>query len=307
MSECIKVAVRCRPLKPDERKDNRPVAAVISEDKNEIFLHDPKKKKRKKQFTFDYTYGPNSRQETIYRMCAYRIVESVLEGYNGTIFAYGQTGTGKTYTMEGLRDCPEKKGVIPRTFDQIFGTIEGTGGQKDYLVSISMLELYNEDIYDLLAPGPKSKLSLREHPGRGFFVKDLGTRDIKSAKECMAVLTAGSSNRTKGSTNMNKDSSRSHSIFSITIETSEKTDHENVLIRKGKLNLVDLAGSERQSKTKVKGKLFEEAKKINLSLVSLGKVIKALVHKVSHVPYRDSKLTRFAHFYYPDQDYCQSQ
>lgn len=292
MSECIKVAVRCRPLNSDERRDNKPPAAEILEDKNEIFLHDPKKAKRKKQFTFDYTYGPNSRQETIYQMCAYRIVESVLEGYNGTIFAYGQTGTGKTYTMEGVPSCPDKKGVIPRTFDQIFGAIEGKGTQKDYLVSISMLELYNEEVYDLLASGPKSKLSLRQHPGRGFFVKGLSTRDIKSAKECMAVLTEGSQNRTKGCTNMNKDSSRSHSIFSITIETSEKSEGDNVLIRKGKLNLVDLAGSERQSKTGAKGKLFEEAKKINLSLVSLGKVIKALVHKVKHVPYRDSKLTR---------------
>ena len=203
MSECIKVAVRCRPLNPKEIKQNCSKVIKVDQSRNEIFLNHPKNKK-KKQFTFDYTYDEKSKQEEVYQMCAFRIVESVLEGYNGTIFAYGQTGTGKTFTMEGNCKNPEERGIIPRTFDQIFGTIDGTK-DKQFLVSISILELYNEEIFDLLV-SKKTKLSLRERPGEGFFVKDLSTRDIKSSKECLEVLYEGSRNRTQASTQMNKGS-----------------------------------------------------------------------------------------------------
>jgi kinesin family protein 3/17 len=202
MSESIKVAVRCRPLNSKEIKAGMKKTVKIDTSRNEIHLTSFTKNK-KKQFTFDYTYDESSEQKKIYQMCAFRIVESVLEGYNGTIFAYGQTGTGKTYTMEGIRDSEENKGIIPRTFEQIFGTIGGTV-DKQFLVSISMLELYKEDIYDLLIPGKKNKLDLREKPGEGFFVKNLSMKDIKSAKECLDVLNQGSKNRTQDSTEMNE-------------------------------------------------------------------------------------------------------
>lgn len=202
MSESIKVAVRCRPLNDNESNEGASKVIEVDQSRNEIFLTNPKNGK-KKQFTFDYTYDESSEQKSVYQMCAFRIVESVLEGYNGTIFAYGQTGTGKTYTMEGVKNSKEKKGIIPRTFEQIFRTIHGTG-DKEFLVSISMLELYNENVYDLLVKGKKNKLDLREKPGEGFYVKNLSTRDIKSASECLEVLIEGSKHRTKGSTLMNK-------------------------------------------------------------------------------------------------------
>jgi kinesin family protein 3/17 len=201
MSESIKVAVRCRPLNDKEKKEQSKQVVQVDQSRNEIFLTHPIANK-KKQFTFDYTYDEKSRQEEVYQMCAFRIVESVLQGYNGTIFAYGQTGTGKTFTMEGDSRNKELMGIIPRTFEQIFGTIDGTG-DKQFLVSISILELYNEDIFDLLKK-KKSKLSLRERPGEGFFVKDLSARDIKSSKECLEVLLEGSKNRTQAATMMNK-------------------------------------------------------------------------------------------------------
>lgn len=183
----------------------------VDQSRNEIFLTHPVSNK-KKQFTFDYTYDQNSRQEEIYQMCAFRIVESVLQGYNGTIFAYGQTGTGKTFTMEGDTRSAELSGIIPRTFEQIFGTIDGTG-DKQFLVSISILELYNEDIFDLLMT-KKNKLSIREKPGEGFFVKDLSARDIKSSRECLEVLHQGSRNRTQAPTMMNKGSPNP-SVFAV--------------------------------------------------------------------------------------------
>ena len=290
MSESVKVAVRCRPMSEDENADNQISIVKIDSNRNEIFLLNPKTNEEK-QFTFDYTYPVNTSQKNVYEQCAYSLIESVLEGYNATIFAYGQTGTGKTFTMEGNKYNEEMKGIVPRVFDHIFNTIEGTATVQ-YLVSCSMIELYNEDVFDLLKSKSREKLDLKEKPGEGFFVKDLSVYDMKSAKECMGMLEAGSRNRKTGETLMNKDSSRSHSIFSIIIETSEKTEDGKELLRKGKLNLVDLAGSERQTKTKATGQALEEAKKINLSLVCLGKVISGLVQSSKHIPYRDSKLTK---------------
>ena len=290
MSETVKVALRCRPMSKDEKNASLSTVVTINDSRNEIFLNNPKNAQTK-QFTFDHAYSQKSSQNDIYQDCAYRIIESVLEGYNGTIFAYGQTGTGKTYTMEGDKNCEENKGIIPRTFEQIFNTIDGTS-ETQFLVSCTMLELYNEDVFDLLMDKGKNKLSVGQKVDTGFFVKDLSTHDMKSAKECLELLNKGSLNRKKAETQMNKDSSRSHSIFSIIIETSVMDEQGNQMIKKGKLNLVDLAGSERQSKTKATGMQLEEAKKINLSLVCLGKVISSLTQRASHIPYRDSKLTK---------------
>mmetsp|Transcript_20876 Transcript_20876/g.58137 ORF Transcript_20876/g.58137 Transcript_20876/m.58137 type:complete len:241 (-) Transcript_20876:14-736(-) len=221
----------------------------------------------------------------------------------GTIFAYGQTGAGKSYTMEGKDDPADAKGIIPRTFDHIFSRIK-QDGSKDFLVRASYLELYNEDILDLLSNNPNAKLDLKENPDKGVYVKDLSQVVCDSREQIAKLLEAGRKNRSTGATHMNEDSSRSHSIFTITIETAEKLDakaavakpgkkEEESPICVGKLNLVDLAGSERQSKTGATGDRLKEGIKINLSLASLSNVISALVDaKASHVPYRDSKLTR---------------
>ncbi len=290
MSEKVKVAVRCRPKNENEKKKKVENVIKVDESRREIFIFNSVKN-QKKTFTFDYVYGFNSKQSDIYEDCAYGIVESVIEGYNGTIFAYGQTGTGKTFTMEGLKNDDILKGIIPRAFKHIYNTIQGTE-DTEFLVCCSMLELYNEEVFDLLGKRKDEKLDVHEKPGSGFYVKNLTVHNPISANECMKMLQRGSKNRKKAATEMNKDSSRSHCIFSINIETSIKDDKGESLIRKGKLNLVDLAGSERQKKTKVGGKHMKEAQKINFSLVCLGKVIKCLVKRSKFIPYRDSKLTK---------------
>lgn len=286
------MAVRCRPMSEGERQEGQEgQGAVVSVDNSrcEVVLSNPKKGETK-QFTFDHAFPAEVAQKDVYEQCCYGLVSNVTEGYNCTIFAYGQTGTGKTFTMEGDRGSEEFKGIIPRALEQVFNTIEGTAATQ-FLVTVSMIELYNEDIYDLL-DGSRGKLELRERPGEGFYVKDLSTHDTRSAKECLGLLDLGSRSRKKGETQMNKDSSRSHSIFTIVVETSEGTEDGRQAIKRGKLNLVDLAGSERATKTKVTGQMLEESKKINLSLTCLGKVISSLVQGQAHVPYRDSKLTR---------------
>merc|ERR1719238_385094 len=190
--------------------------------------------------------------------------------------------------MVGPEGNEELAGVIPRTFEHIFKNINTTPGKK-FLVRASYLEIYNEEIRDLLSKNPKAKLDLKDHPDGGVFVKDLSKFVVKSVGEMQQVMEAGQRNRSVASTLMNNESSRSHSIFTITIESCDAEGR----IRAGKLNLVDLAGSERQSKTGATGETLKEATKINLSLSALGNVISALVDgKTSFIPYRDSKLTR---------------
>lgn len=229
----------------------------------------------------------------------------MLEGYNGTIFAYGQTGCGKSHTMQGPDTItPEQsaqRGIIPRSFDHIFEAISVTTGVR-YLPLVSYLEIYNENIRDLLNPTANStSLVLKELPNEGIVVQNLSSHAVHNAEECDQLLTIGTKNRMVGATLMNAGSSRSHSIFTINLEqitTSNGRDDSNEIdyepsIKRGKLNLVDLAGSERQSKTGATGDRLKEATKINLSLSALGNVISALVDgKTKHIPYRDSKLTR---------------
>lgn len=189
---------------------------------------------------------------------------------------------------------PEFRGIVPRAFDQIFDTIHADSSTKQFLVRAGYLEIYNEEIRDLLGPDPKAKLDLKEDVERGVYVKGLQFTVVKSASEILDLMRRGGENRTVGFTAMNADSSRSHSIFIVYVETSEPDPKGGKpRLRAGKLNLVDLAGSERQSKTHAEGQRLLEATKINLSLSALGNVISALVSgKRQHVPYRDSKLTR---------------
>ena len=290
--ECVRVAVRCRPLSSTEKQDGREMIVDITTSRGEIIIRNPKDNEQPKTFAFDNVYDWNNNQETIYKETAFPIVDSVIEGYNGTIFAYGQTGTGKTHTMEGQPEPRELRGIIPRAFEQVFKQIDGTPG-KQFLVRVSFLELYNEEIRDLLSNNPKNKLDLREKADVGVYVKDLISFPVQNVEEMFGKLTVGRKNRAVASTMMNEGSSRSHSIFSITVEASEVGVDGQDHIRMGKLNLVDLAGSERQSKTQATGDRIKEAININQSLTTLGNVISALVDpKSSHIPYRDSKLTR---------------
>ncbi|KAL4490988.1 hypothetical protein ABPG72_008724 [Tetrahymena utriculariae] len=290
--ECVKVAMRCRPISKQEIQDNRQEIVKIDPERGEIIVNNPKGEgsENKNVFTFDVVINQKSTQEHVYKMTALPIVESVLEGYNGTIFAYGQTGTGKTHTMEGNNESPDNRGIIPRTFEHIYRVIEGTPS-KQFLVRASFLELYNEEIRDLLAKNAKNKLQLHENPDSGVYVKDLSSFIIQNPNEMNKKLADGRENRKVGATKMNEGSSRSHSLFMITVEMSEIKDGQQH-ITVGKLNLVDLAGSERQSKTQATGERFKEAININQSLATLGNVISALVDNKPYIPYRDSKLTR---------------
>ncbi|XP_039604727.1 kinesin-like protein KIF3C isoform X1 [Polypterus senegalus] len=292
--ETVKVVVRCRPLNSKEEAVGHENIVTMDVKLGQVSVRNPKASPGEllKTFTFDAVYDANSKQSDLYDETVRPLIDSVLQGFNGTIFAYGQTGTGKTYTMQGAWMDPEKRGVIPNSFEHIFTHISRSQNQQ-YLVRASYLEIYQEEIRDLLCKDQTKKLELKENPESGVYIKDLSSFVTKNVKEIEHVMNVGNQARSIGFTNMNEHSSRSHAIFVITVECSEMgIDGENH-IRVGKLNLVDLAGSERQSKTGVQGERFKEATKINLSLSALGNVISALVDgKSTHIPYRDSKLTR---------------
>ncbi|XP_003962317.2 kinesin-like protein KIF3C [Takifugu rubripes] len=292
--EAVRVVVRCRPFSRREEKAGDENILEIDDKLGQITIRNPNAPPDDplKVFTFDSVHGWDSKQNDIYDDAVAPLVDSVLRGFNGTIFAYGQTGTGKTHTMQGVSEDPERRGVIPNSFQHIFTQISRTQNQK-YLVRSSYLEIYQEEIRDLLCKDNNKKLELKESPDFGVYVKDLTSVVTKNVTEIEHVMTIGSQSRSVGFTNMNERSSRSHAIFLITVECSEEGPDGQDHIRVGKLNMVDLAGSERQSKTGAKGKRLKEATKINLSLSALGNVISALVdRKSTHVPYRDSKLTR---------------
>lgn len=179
-------------------------------------------------------------QLDLYRLIAYPIVEKALQGYNGTIFAYGQTGTGKTYTMGGNHLKPELKGIIPNTFSHVFSQISRASGEKSFVVTVTYLEIYNEEVRDLLSNDPNKKLAIRERPDVGVYVKDLMGFTVDSIESITELLNRGNKNRMTRSTLMNDVSSRSHAIFTISIESKNRLDNKTTI---GKLNLVDLAVS----------------------------------------------------------------
>ncbi|XP_032780357.2 kinesin-like protein KIF3B [Daphnia magna] len=291
-AETVKVIVRCRPMNEKETSENYEGIVNVLPKCGAIEILTPTKPQTSREFTFDCVYDSTSNQKALYDESFKPLVDSVLQGYNGTIFAYGQTGTGKTYTMEGVAKDPDKQGVIPRSFEHIFNHI-AQSHDRQYLVRASYLEIYKEQIRDLVSKDPKKRLELKENSDTGVFVKDLSSFVCKSVVEIEHVMNVGNVNRSTGATNMNEHSSRSHAIFMITVESCDVGQSEENHIVVGKLNLVDLAGSERQTKTGASGDRLKEASKINLSLSALGNVISALVDgKNGHVPYRDSKLTR---------------
>ncbi|KAL0277188.1 UNVERIFIED_CONTAM: hypothetical protein PYX00_004555 [Menopon gallinae] len=291
MAESVKVIVRCRPMSARERELGFKNILLMDSECCTCSIANPNDSTAPpKSFTFDSVYSIVSTTEQIYNDIVYPLVEGVLEGYNSTVFAYGQTGCGKSFTMQGVPEPSSSRGIIPRSFEHIFEAISLTENKK-FLVVASYLEIYNEDIRDLLASDCKKKLDLKENPQCGVYVPELSKHTVQNIEDCEKLMEVGWRNRSTGSTLMNADSSRSHSIFTIALEMMPK--HADGAIRRGKLNLVDLAGSERQTKTGATGDRLKEATKINLSLMALGNVISALVDgKSKHIPYRDSKLTR---------------
>lgn len=292
--ESVRVVVRCRPLNKRERDLNCQVVIDIISETGLVQLSKPNagSDEQPKKFTFDGAYSMESTSKIIYEDVGFPLIENVLEGYNGTVFAYGQTGCGKSFTMEGIPNPPEHRGITPRSFEHIFQEVAVRENTK-FLVRASYLEIYNETVRDLLGSDHTQQLELKEHPDKGVYVKGLTEHVVHDANEVLKVMTLGSKSRSVGATLMNADSSRSHSIFTVWVEAAETNEDGTERIRASKLNLVDLAGSERQGKTGASGQRLKEATKINLSLSALGNVISALVDgKAKHIPYRDSKLTR---------------
>ncbi len=241
-------------------------------------------------FTFDRVFGIDSQQSDVFDYTIKETVGDLLKGYNGTVFAYGQTGSGKSYTMMGPDiDDRNSRGIIPRIINQIFDSIRDSPENMEYIVAVSYMEIYMERIRDLLKP-EKSNLPIHEDKDHGVYVKGLSEVYVGSKSEVYQVMKEGGKNRAVAATKMNEESSRSHSIFLVDVN---QKNTETGSAKKGRLFLVDLAGSEKIGKTGASGQTLEEAKKINKSLSSLGMVINALTDgKSTHIPYRDSKLTR---------------
>uniref|UniRef100_A0A8C0GYJ8 Kinesin family member 3A n=1 Tax=Chelonoidis abingdonii TaxID=106734 RepID=A0A8C0GYJ8_CHEAB len=240
----VKVVVRCRPFNEREKVMCYKMAVNVDEMRGTITVHKTDSSNEPpKTFTFDTVFGPESKQLDVYNLTARPIIDSVLEGYNGTIFAYGQTGTGKTFTMEGVRAVPELRGIIPNSFAHIFGHIAKAEGDTRFLVRVSYLEIYNEEVRDLLGKDQTQRLEVKERPDVGVYIKDLSAYVVNNADDMDRIMTLGHKNRSVGATNMNEHSSRSHAIFTITIECSEKGVDGNMHVRMGKLHLVDLAVS----------------------------------------------------------------
>ncbi|KAK4743316.1 hypothetical protein SAY87_001317 [Trapa incisa] len=306
----VQVLLRCRPFSEDEKRSGAPEVVKCREYQREVSVsQNIAGKQMDRVFMFDKVFGPTAHQKDLYEQAIVPIVNEVLEGFNCTIFAYGQTGTGKTYTMEGEckrsksgpdGELPPDAGVIPRAVKQIFETLESQNAE--YSVKVTFIELYNEEITDLLAPEELSKivvedkqkkqLPLMEDGKGGVLIRGVEEEIVTSASEIFSLLERGSSKRRTAETLLNKQSSRSHSLFSITIHIKEATPEGEELIKCGKLNLVDLAGSENISRSGAREGRAREAGEINKSLLTLGRVINALVEHLGHIPYRDSKLTR---------------
>ncbi|ESQ46176.1 hypothetical protein EUTSA_v10000025mg [Eutrema salsugineum] len=280
----IRVFCRCRPLNKEETS-TRCATTVDFEGAKDGELGVITGNNSKKSFKFDRVYTPKDGQVDVFADASPMVV-SVLDGYNVCIFAYGQTGTGKTFTMEGT---PQNRGVNYRTVEQLFEVARERRETISYDISVSVLEVYNEQIRDLLATSPASKkLEIKQSAEGCHHVPGLVEAKVENINEVWNVLQAGSNARAVGSNNVNEHSSRSHCMLSIMVKAKNLMNGD---CTKSKLWLVDLAGSERLAKTDVQGERLKEAQNINRSLSALGDVIYALATKSSHIPYRNSKLT----------------
>ncbi|RNF12665.1 putative kinesin [Trypanosoma rangeli] len=300
----FKVVIRVRPPVQRELNGYRPYVDVvgIANDRRSITLCETLDTEdgrggvySRQTFTFDYVYGKQTLQCEVYERSAQPAVFSVMQGYNATLMAYGQTGTGKTYTMEGFTS-EEQRGIIPRAIEELFTSINASRRENmRFLVRASYMQIYNEVISDLLKPTAGRALTVRHTPQRGVYVEGLSEWIVRSPHDVYGLIERGTSLRATSATRMSELSSRSHAMFTIIVEVMEGDETNPTSYRFGKLNIVDLAGSEKLRQASVTGQRLEETKKINKSLHELGNVIAALASKSGgrqrHVPFRNSVLT----------------
>ncbi|KAI3996701.1 hypothetical protein MKX01_041001 [Papaver californicum] len=295
----VQVIVRMRPPNPNVDADDEIIVEKASSESLSLFGQ---------TFTFDSVADTGSSQKDIYQLVGAPLVENCLAGFNSSIFAYGQTGSGKTYTMWGpskalLEDNPSggEQGLTPRVFEQLFSRMSEEEAKHDdkqlkYQCRCSFLEIYNEQITDLLDPSQRNLL-IREDVKSGVYVENLTEQDVCTMKDVRLLLIKGLENRRTGATSINAESSRSHSVFTCTVESRCKSMSDGLSSCKtSRINLVDLAGSERQKLTGAAGERLKEAGNINRSLSQLGNLINILADvsqtgKQRHIPYRDSRLT----------------
>ncbi|XP_073680996.1 kinesin family member 4 [Garra rufa] len=287
----VRVVLRCRPLVPKEINEGCQCCLTFVPGEPQVIVGNDK------AFTYDYVFDPSTEQEEVFNTAVSPLLSGLFRGYNATVLAYGQTGSGKTFSMGGTYTSEQENestvGVIPRVIRRIFQE-KSKSADCEFVLAVSYLEIYNEEILDLLCTSKdKPIISIREDPKDGIKIVGLTEKEVFTAHEMVGCLELGNSARTVGSTAMNAASSRSHAIFTISLEQRRKGDKSDVMV--SKLHLVDLAGSERQKKTKAEGDRLKEGISINRGLLSLGNVISALgdeSKKATFVPYRDSKLTR---------------
>lgn len=286
----VLVVCRFRPYNDFEKEYNDKEIIEISQENHFVTVYQTKEKGEPLSFHFDYVFGQEDSQSHVYEKAAMPIVDAVMHGFNGTVFAYGQTSSGKTYTMTGPNfEDSTNMGLIPRMLTNVFYQIENSPEHLEFTVRVAYSEIYLEKIRDLLEPG-HDNLKIREDKIRGVYIDGITETYTSSGDEVFDLMKYGTKNRTVGAHNMNLKSSRSHAIFSMTISQTNTLDYSTKI---GKLHMVDLAGSEKVSKTGAEGLRLEEAKLINKSLTTLGIVITALTEtKKGHIPYRSSKLTR---------------
>ncbi|XP_037086600.1 LOW QUALITY PROTEIN: kinesin-like protein KIF21A [Pollicipes pollicipes] len=321
----VRVALRVRPLISREVIDMCRVCTSVTPGEPQVWLGSDK------AFTYDYVFDMDSEQQDVYSQCTEQLIEGCFEGYNATILAYGQTGSGKTYTMGTgfeVEAGPEVAGIVPRAVDHLFTGVRQRqeaarqSGQPppDFTVSAQFMELYNEEVIDLLDQsgtnrGRKSNIKIHEDAGGGICTLGVTSRAVTSAEACLKCLRVGALSRTTASTQMNVQSSRSHAIFTLTIRQQRVARADSGFLEpepteaggqaadapmefetlSAKFHFVDLAGSERLKRTGATGDRAKEGISINCGLLALGNVISALgdeSRRVSHIPYRDSKLTR---------------
>ncbi|XP_073876752.1 kinesin-like protein KIF1B isoform X22 [Macaca fascicularis] len=301
----VKVAVRVRPF--NSRETSKESKCIIQMQGNSTSIINPKNpKEAPKSFSFDYSYWSHTSpedpcfasQNRVYNDIGKEMLLHAFEGYNVCIFAYGQTGAGKSYTMMGKQE-ESQAGIIPQLCEELFEKInDNCNEEMSYSVEVSYMEIYCERVRDLLNPKNKGNLRVREHPLLGPYVEDLSKLAVTSYTDIADLMDAGNKARTVAATNMNETSSRSHAVFTI-VFTQKKHDNETNLSTEkvSKISLVDLAGSERADSTGAKGTRLKEGANINKSLTTLGKVISALAEvskkkkKTDFIPYRDSVLT----------------
>ena len=294
-SENIKVCLRIRPMSLQEKSRNDTSCIEPVSNDQLILSH----KNLRRSYTFNIVFAPESSQEDIFFNCSIdKLIDSALDGYSVTIFAYGQTGSGKTYTIMGRDDAINEKilsnnkfsGIMPKSIKYIWSTVGNR--QQKYYIKVSFLEIYNEQINDLLNP-TNTNLQIRWDQKQGFFVEGLLVIECKKPQDIVEIILQGTKNRKKGSHDLNKDSSRSHTILTVYLISEYNSGGESYK-KYGKISFVDLAGSERLKETNSKGGMLKETGNINKSLFVLGKVISSLTDKKNtnqHIPYRDSKLT----------------